>query len=62
MRRSPATMACLRWSKIERKRATSSLASVSAASAAHWMNSLVEMKKLPDAVWSTRMNSLGAMT
>ena len=54
-------MARLRSSKMRRKRATSGPASRSAASAAHWTNSLVEMKKLPWVAWSARMNSRGAM-
>ena len=51
-----------RSSKIRRKRALSSPASRRAASAAHWTNSFVEMKKLPCIAVSAGMKAGGAIT
>ncbi len=50
-----------RSSKIRRKRALSSPASRSAARAAHWTNSFVEMKKLPCIAVSAGMKARGAI-
>src|SRR6266446_1098750 len=58
--RRPSTMTRRRSSKIRRKRALSSPASRSAARAAHWTNSFVEMKKLPCIAVSAGMKARGA--